>query len=718
MSSSSSTNGHNINSNNNHHHHDIELENVPLKSSSTNSIIPSPTHVRYSTTTTSTRSAYSQRCVIFLLVVASFSCGSLLTLLLVPTKVSEEVKIAVHTAWTATGITGNEDSDVFDNDTRETLLEENTDFITATTTPATTPANSKKHKHSSTANNNHQSSNPTATTTTTSTQPISQQKPQPTTTTTSSSNANPNSNNNNQDYDQEDSSSSSNSKTVKTNNDENDNDENDTDDNVSDEDDEPPEPIAKEHVLEDTLHFRQFGISTPQQELKISRVMSNLQSKCPNWSPSFTRHYAEQCGYWIERFQQWENELDINGLGERVSEYKCFDGPKCHGLGDRFAGLYSVLNVAIHTNRTFRLQWRGLNSLFSPCILKRKWTTGNSRVQGCFNDKKSCTGAFTFGKEGECDGGPMQPRVYSGLDRACAAPGICKELRSTFQQFTTTAQVFGCALRAMLEPTEHFLQRKIPLLIGTQAVKMSVGDVLNTLFTRYYIIAIHFRTGDAAMLDEHDDVKNPGNGAYQVPFRCAQTIQSYREGRIPPKGSKPIREQTFNHSLHYGEEFSVDGRPVKWFIASDSQVFREMAIRMYGSRVIIVDVAPRHISHIPDAANDLVVLENTVAEWMFLGAADELLLNKLGNGLFHGRLSSFPKTAWVYNLKHAYYDSFTCRLKSFPYEGNWLETSTRCQSDLTLGKIDFLQPHLDPIIESQNPFPKVYVRDGNLVTSN
>lgn len=39
-----------------------------------------------------------------------------------------------------------------------------------------------------------------------------------------------------------------------------------------------------------------------------------LEAQCPNWPAAFAQRYPEECGYWIGRFAQWEQQRQTNVL--------------------------------------------------------------------------------------------------------------------------------------------------------------------------------------------------------------------------------------------------------------------------------------------------------------------------------------------------------------------------------------------------------------------
>jgi len=74
------------------------------------------------------------------------------------------------------------------------------------------------------------------------------------------------------------------------------------------------------------------------------------------------------------------------------------------------------------------------------------------------------------------------------------------------------------------------------------------------------------------------------------------------------------------------DEFKVDGRPVRWFLASDSKDMRDMATHLYGSKLIMVEIVPKHIAFVQAKQ---VTLADTFAEWYLLGLGDKIVANRI-----------------------------------------------------------------------------------------
>ena len=166
------------------------------------------------------------------------------------------------------------------------------------------------------------------------------------------------------------------------------------------------------------------------------------------------------------------------------------------------------------------------------------------------------------------------------------------------------------------------------------------------------------------------------------------------------------------HRSEKDDEYNVDGKPVRWFLASDSNSLRRMALKMFGEKLLMITTRPSHLAF----SRSPSVLEDSFAEWMLLGWCDSLIMNKIGGStLFRGRLSSFSKTAWVYQLKSLIYDAGTCRRRQILLDGNWKFAPYDCQKQYSFHH-RFTQPHLSNLPNSS--FPLFWMDNGKISTLN
>ena len=462
----------------------------------------------------------------------------------------------------------------------------------------------------------------------------------------------------------------------------------------------------------------------------LDKSAADLAKRCPHWPPAVTRRFAEQCAPWLSAIRTWETTTDHRADRSGASVYRCADETSCNGLGDRVAGMQDALSYAVASNRSFRVQWSGLNRLFSTCVFANKagrWDESPPPAHGC-SVRSSLKCAWTTETSPDplhshCPMSTSLARVFNAPLHACLPKSLCPSLRKHFPVDTNAAQVFGCPLRAMLEPKDQLLDTKFPWQTGNSTKRQSLRDILADM-SRFYVIAVHVRVGDRVMTSA--DVKNPTTlASFRQPFHCAETVMSYVTKRrvnvkagVSAHDSAAVTRQQQQRDDDDQPQWTVNGRPVRFLVASDSETVRDMASAMYGSRVMRLNIAPQHIAMVARNAHD-AALSSTFAEWLLLSAADSIVLNKIGKDLFHGRISAYPKSAWVYGLKHLYYDASNCRLRTLPLEGNWKGSSTvsACKSDATQNHLRFPQPHLHPLDATNVSFPKAFVRGERVVWS-
>ena len=468
-----------------------------------------------------------------------------------------------------------------------------------------------------------------------------------------------------------------------------------------------------------------------------------LEQRCPTWSAAFTNQFRQTCGVWlglVDKYLANRRWPKAAALG-----YVCRNEAACHGLGDRMAGVVSALTASIAARRPFRLRWDGLEKLFGSCVLQSSaaasrgdWTdmAWRQAKEPCTFRGVECSRMMAQ----QCDA--AVPIALYNTDRACLPPDICTRLKGVpaldGQPAVNAANVFGCALRAVLEPSPGFLNFKVAFHQGADNVSAlrSVAEI-QAIFAQYYVIAIHFRVGDLAAFINTATRQDPvylteKNPDMLIPFRCAQTLQSHAEGRRLSSAEavfvNPARGPHASESA-VDDQVTVNGKPVRWFVASDSSANRRMAVRVFGARVLMINEAPRHIAMIKDKSNH--VLSTTFAEWYALGLADRIIMNRYGvdgvtegtggshwaakDRLWRGRVSSFPKTAWVYHLKHLIVDAHSCREMDMPIDGTWGRSFDRFRncSAKTIGYVDARpQPHLQGLPVE---FPTAWVSSGRVM---
>jgi hypothetical protein len=146
------------------------------------------------------------------------------------------------------------------------------------------------------------------------------------------------------------------------------------------------------------------------------------------------------------------------------------------------------------------------------------------------------------------------------MDRACLYPYMCEGLRARLPSSLNAADIFGCPMRIALEPKTSFLDTSINFWAEGAMSPMSVAQAAQ-LMAKYFVISIHFRLGDDwafhhTAQSERQDLT--------LPFKCAQTVQSFAEKRpLAPTSSHAAWKEDMDLWQPGDDERLVDGRPVR-----------------------------------------------------------------------------------------------------------------------------------------------------------
>jgi len=213
----------------------------------------------------------------------------------------------------------------------------------------------------------------------------------------------------------------------------------------------------------------------------------------------------------------------------------------------------------------------------------------------------------------------------------------------------------GCPLRVALQPTKGFMSSEISWHIDGKVVDGTVQELLTSL-KAFTTIAVHIRLGD-----------------------------SYLVRHVPDWEPKQKEMAIFNRSMGcistVNEKVSSD-KPTKWIIASDDERLRNFYRDKFPDKVIVLAASPKHIREVRRLDKARSDTRAVFTEWFLIGSADHLITNHA-----HGfGISSFSRTAWLYNMKSHYYefdataDRNTCQFKEFGYEGNIETVATSCRT--------------------------------------
>ncbi|KAH9250906.1 hypothetical protein BASA81_011294 [Batrachochytrium salamandrivorans] len=439
--------------------------------------------------------------------------------------------------------------------------------------------------------------------------------------------------------------------------------------------------------------------SSPSSEVLLrSHPESALLTDCPADHLFNSAKFQSQCSVWLSALANWKP-------GTKTSTYACRDESTCHGLGDRLAGIQGVLGYALQNSYLLRVEFPGLSKYFSPppCLFTgaKDWSLVSPA-----KSPRECSAKFRYTcLMNQCH--TSSAVVFEHGDKACLPPSFCSKAQPG--ELATAAQLYGCGLRLMMEPTLAFFQHPVPLHHAPMSVAQAEREM-----AQYFVIGIHFRIGDFALLRTREFSREERR--FLVPFQCAATVQSYLENR--PLSSTATVSVNSAEGLRYVKnkqgEYTVNGKPVRWFLASDSQSIRDIALDLFGDKLLLMDVKPTHIAFASASKRD-AALADTLAEWYLLGKSDVLITNRIGgSSLFRGRLSSFSKYTWTYQQKHEFYDAGTCVKRNILLDGTWRVAPVACKKSVK-NLVDYKnQPHLLTLVQRNLTFPEAWMDAGQV----
>ena len=437
------------------------------------------------------------------------------------------------------------------------------------------------------------------------------------------------------------------------------------------------------------------GVATPAAGEALAGA--SIARRCASWTHAEAAAFEATCGAW------WTSSMTRTTTRTRTTTtYTWMCAPSdegtgaCHGLGDRLAGIHGVWERARRDGAGWDVAWPAADALVRrSCLVaahnvQRPNAWGGGEVEIPFST--NCTRV-----DEDVARARRETITFRGFNRVCSLPAkTCASM--------TPAEAFGCPMRALFELTDEFLDNhRVSLWINGKVRRdVSVGEAARAL-QEFTTVGVHFRLGDAVAFGASDRGNDNGDiappktttsaQANEVPFRCAATIESWIR-LLDNTTSTAQRTRT--------------RKGVKWFLASDAEDVRAWARASFGSRLVMLLAKPRHIAT-TSAAEDATALADTLAEWYLLSTTDYLVANRwTRSSKFHGRYSSFAKTARVYGLRSDVFDAHTCVRRWLPLEGIW--DSSLCQPHRRFAPME--QPHLDPLASRGLRFPSSWVDDG------
>jgi len=375
--------------------------------------------------------------------------------------------------------------------------------------------------------------------------------------------------------------------------------------------------------------------------------------QCARWSPEVRARINERCGVWASYIGEWVASTRAS-TGSVV--YAC--DANCTGLGDRLVGLVGVLNVAMYEGRALRVQLPSLASALEPCALQSYASAWNAAVDHpadprCdkhhlyfeyLRDANTCAFFPRRDSGDQCSFSPGIANTLVNVNRPCVRPRICNALRSAFRGNLTAADIVGCPLRLLMEPSERFVaEQRFEFRLDGQVRSMSVRDIALAL-RRYHVIAVQIRTAD-------DDAKaTMGNESeWRLPLRCAHKLQTYH-AKVSGGGAA--------------------AKPVRWLVLTNHVGLHARLLGLVGDKLLQFTRPPEHMrfmtSHLQEAT--------LIAEWYIAGLADKHVLSDF---VYGNRPSALMTTALLYNMRSTWIRASSCTEEPLPAFNTNLDVSCR-----------------------------------------
>jgi hypothetical protein len=387
--------------------------------------------------------------------------------------------------------------------------------------------------------------------------------------------------------------------------------------------------------------------------------------------------------------------------------------------------MVTTLNLAMQDSRPLRFAWDWVPEAFEvPSLLQQQqrekmdWSKPFSSLPwspACSFQPYLCAPAMNC----------MYRRWYSSSaewvyapSRLCFKDATCEYLQTTHGTDLSLATILGCPLRLMLEPRASFLRdNKIMFREGESNLRsMSLREIELNVFAKYHVVGLQIRLGDFTFdkFNETEIVMLTNKRLarlWQTPVKCALTVQSHLEsphsGTVKRVGPFLAKQQP--------QPPRGTRKPVRFFVMSDSKPISDAVLSLLGDLVLRVDLPPAHVEFAQDRS---MAMRNTLMEWYLLSLCDDLVASTTvlvpAEHINQYRVSALATTAWVFGLKHLFYDGSTCELKTLPTVeplSNLDQVPLACTARIQ----NISQPHMDFVADNEAAaavFPDVWNQHG------
>ena len=357
------------------------------------------------------------------------------------------------------------------------------------------------------------------------------------------------------------------------------------------------------------------------------------------------------------------------------------------GAGDRMSGLVTALMTSIQKGKRLVVNWKNLDGAFSSSnkldelakgfnlsepLVTLSGGSGSMPYRACYQRSFYECSPLAHSQD-HCP-------IYL---RSCVGSQSCRALKEIHDKEIKMAHVLGCPLRVLMSPTMELMHHEISWFIDGKVVNGTVLELAHVL-KQYHVVSVHIRRGDGAF--------KGGSAKYLRPMErdLTQCVKKVEE-ETSSTASNAAREDGDGASGSSGKADppSVNAtaqKETKWFMASDDPNLKGYFREEFPNKTIQLLFRPHHmdyIKRIKRKSAEREELKNLFAEWFLLGRGDELITNDAHP---HFGVSSFSRTAWLYNLKSDFYilkdyDRKFCIKRGFKYKGNVNRVHKICRND-------------------------------------
>jgi hypothetical protein len=307
----------------------------------------------------------------------------------------------------------------------------------------------------------------------------------------------------------------------------------------------------------------------------------------------------ERCSAFLSELHRSYVPIQMDFLQSKKGSalvYKCHT--QCGGLGDRFKGIITVFLLAVLTNRAFLIEHPTPANLadfqdFSNSTIS--WNYDAKLVEGMDDDSSwEWTVDHYKSQQERYMTDDFKHTITSKVHYMMTNlpiqqyltwnPYLEDELRKYHFDQVNYLDLPGCAMKFLFQPTLRLQQ--------------AVDQVMKDIFEKYHVIGIHIRTGgDGQWIDDHRVPKSE----VDYFWNCARKIE---------------REQNL-------------GKPVKWFVASDSEEILKQTESMFGDKVFHASGSVIHVDR-SGASGDIGSegLLRTLVDIMILSECHDLIVSR------------------------------------------------------------------------------------------